>query len=234
MLTQKESDALVQRLCDAIRHGDRQALYKELEKAPVKAEDFFGDVDYRGARLKYAAYLGVMTYVAGEAGLGYQEISRIYARYAFPENETFRGERNRATVDLLWNMLKEMTVRLGEAGWRSQKGRRHGFYDNLVRDYVQSHLSEPITVQSLAAALKVNRSYLSGVFKKECSETLSHFIRRSKIEEACRQIRQGDKSIAQIAYALGFSSQSHFTHVFRSMTGLTPLKYRESLIQSDS
>ena len=58
--------------------------------------------------------------------------------------------------------------------------------------------------------------------------TLTDFILGEKIEEAKRLLRYSDKSLTLIADYLGFSSQSHFTRIFKKYRGQTPREYREN------
>ena len=55
-----------------------------------------------------------------------------------------------------------------------------------VANYIQHHMSEPITVERIAEELFLNRSYLSRKFKEETGETLTDFILKEKAEEAKR------------------------------------------------
>ena len=95
-----------------------------------------------------------------------------------------------------------------------------------VANYVQQHLSYPITTQAIADALYMSRPHLSKKFKEETGENLGDFIAKQKIEEAKRLLKYTDKPLLSIAVYLGFSSQSHFTRVFKKVTGKTPSEYR--------
>ena len=75
--------------------------------------------------------------------------------------------------------------------------------------------------------LGLNRSYLSSQFKKETGINLNDFINLMKIDEATRLLVTTDRSVADIASLLAFSSQSYFQSVFKKHTGMTPLQYRE-------
>ena len=96
-----------------------------------------------------------------------------------------------------------------------------------VANYVQHHLSEAINTEDIAKALFISRSRLSSNFKAETGENLVDFILREKTEEAKRFLRYTDKTAAAISAYLGFSSQSHFSRVFKKYTGKTPNEYRE-------
>ena len=95
-----------------------------------------------------------------------------------------------------------------------------------VANYIQHHLSEPISAEKLAEELYLSRPYLSARFKAETGETRTDFILREKTEEAKRLLRYSDKSASAIGAYLGFSSHSHFIRVFKKYTGQTPNDYR--------
>ena len=108
---------------------------------------------------------------------------------------------------------------------------RHGHYaTELVRNvalYIQHHLSETITTDQVAAHLYMSRQHLSRRFTQEAGVSLAAYIRMEKTEEAKRLLRYTDKPISSIAIFLGFSSQAHFSKVFKEITGMTPGIYRE-------
>ena len=95
-----------------------------------------------------------------------------------------------------------------------------------VANYVQHHLSSAITTQEIADALYTSRPHLSKKFKEETGQKLCDFITKQKIDEAKRLLKYTDKPLLAIAVYLGFSSQSHFTRVFKKITGKTPSEYR--------
>ena len=96
-----------------------------------------------------------------------------------------------------------------------------------VTNYVLHHLSDQITTEKIAKALFISRSRLSVKFKTETGENLIDFILREKTEEAKRLLRYTDKPAVAISNFLAFSSQSHFSRVFRKYAGLLPNEYRK-------
>ncbi|KAF0235494.1 MAG: melR, partial [bacterium] len=60
--------------------------------------------------------------------------------------------------------------------------------------------------------------------------TPNNYLIAVRIEQAKRLLIETDESMVNISLAVGYSSQSHFTKVFRTFTGLTPTKYRERLL----
>lgn len=96
-----------------------------------------------------------------------------------------------------------------------------------ITNYVHHHLSEPFSIEEMAKALFMNRSWMAVKFKQETNMTLTDFILKEKTEEAKRLLRYTDKPITSISAYLGFSSQSHFSRTFKKYTGSLPNEYRK-------
>ena len=96
-----------------------------------------------------------------------------------------------------------------------------------ITNYVHHHLSEPISTEEMAKALFMNRSWMAVKFKQETNMTLTDFILKEKTEEAKRLLRYTDKPITSISAYLGFSSQSHFSRVFKKYANCLPNEYRK-------
>lgn len=93
-------------------------------------------------------------------------------------------------------------------------------------EYIDLHLHEHVTAESLAEAVGLNRSYLSTLFRRETGMTLSGYILQRRMEAAENMLRLSDYTIAEISEILAFSSQSHFSQTFRKAKGVTPQAYR--------
>lgn len=69
--------------------------------------------------------------------------------------------------------------------------------------------------------------YLASEFRRRFVLTVGEYVRRLRIDYACGEISARENvSLAEIALATGFSSQSHFSKTFKRVTGMTPLEYR--------
>ncbi len=95
-------------------------------------------------------------------------------------------------------------------------------------NYVGSHYTEEINVESVADELKINRSYLSKLFKKNTGISLGHYIRITRVKAAANMLEFSDYSASEIAEYLHFSSQSHFIKCFKEEMGCTPAQYRNT------
>lgn len=96
-----------------------------------------------------------------------------------------------------------------------------------VQDYIHAHLSEDLTVSKLAGVVELSPHYFSCVFKNTIGITPHRYVLGKRIKEGRRLLAKRQKPILEVAMALGFSSQSHFTDVFRKVTGITPGRFRQ-------
>jgi AraC-like DNA-binding protein len=94
------------------------------------------------------------------------------------------------------------------------------------QSYIFKHLYEDISLSAIAESIGLNQNYLSELFKKEVGLSISEYIQRERIEESKRLLTSSDYSILEIATWLSFHDQSHFTRVFKKVTGTTPKRYR--------
>lgn len=96
-------------------------------------------------------------------------------------------------------------------------------------NYISANYSSDINVESVAAGLGINRSYLSKLFKANTGKAISDYIRSERLRAAANMLRFSDFSSAEIAEYLHFSSQSHFIQCFKKEMGVTPAEYRTML-----
>ena len=81
------------------------------------------------------------------------------------------------------------------------------------------------TVNSMAAQLNLSPKYLSDLLKTETGKTALELIHLYVISEAKNLLVEGDKSIAEIAYRLGFENPPYFSRLFKKETGMSPKEY---------
>lgn len=93
-----------------------------------------------------------------------------------------------------------------------------------VTDFVDAHPAASIA--EIGAACGMGSSRFTHVLKSTTGRTPHQFLLARRIHVARRLLKQSGLSLAEISYQLGFSSQSHFTAVFRRFAGITPHQFR--------
>lgn len=124
---------------------------------------------------------------------------------------------------LQYAMLKDFCQRCAEE--KLPAGISTEVYRSLV--YIHTHICETISVTDLAKHIGRSSSYLTRRFKEELGMSINACVMGYKLSEAKKLLTYSDKSLAQISYFFGFSSQSYFQNVFRKEFGMTPAQYRK-------
>ncbi len=97
-----------------------------------------------------------------------------------------------------------------------------------VFEYVEAHLESPVGLADMAEAAGMSPYHFARCFKISTGMTPHHFVVQQRVERAKHLLGASELSLAQIAFACGFSSQSHMTTVFKRVTGHTPARFRKA------
>ncbi len=97
-----------------------------------------------------------------------------------------------------------------------------------VLDYIHEHLGEDMTLVTLAAIAHMSPSYFSRLFKQSTGLSPHQYVIQCRINRAKQLLLQGKLSLAEIAYSLGFTHQSHLSHHFKRLVGLSPKAFVNS------
>lgn len=101
----------------------------------------------------------------------------------------------------------------------------------LAVDYIRKNIDEALTIDEVAAVAYMSRPTFFRHFKNELGITPNDFILKEKINKAKKLLKtEFNRSIADIAYSLSFSSTSYFIGIFKRLTGITPKKYRQQFL----
>jgi transcriptional regulator GlxA family with amidase domain len=101
--------------------------------------------------------------------------------------------------------------------------------DETIKDaqeYIEKHYREKITVDQVAKQVNITRRTFERRFKKATYITVAEYIQRVKIEAAKKQLETGRKSISEVMIDTGYSDTQTFRDVFKKITDMTPIDYR--------
>ena len=98
-----------------------------------------------------------------------------------------------------------------------------------IEDYVHAHVSESISIDSLAELAELSAFHFSRVFKQATGITPLQFVTRERMLQAQQLIRETSRSLIEIALEVGYTSPSHFAQVFRGTVGMAPTEFRNAL-----
>lgn len=211
--------AIEQTLMNMIRKGDTDALKAWIASAPAVHAGAMAQEHLRQYKNTFIVTTTLAARSAIRGGMNVEEAlstSDLLIRSC----EALQDVQNIQRLQI--NMLLTYTEQVA----RLRKGIQPTSLAIAVSAWVQRHLSEPIDTEKLAQELHYSRPYLSRKFKEETGMTLTDFILTKKSEEAARLLAYTDKSLIAVSDYLGFSSQSHFSRVFKKYIGKTPSAYK--------
>ena len=210
---------LEQSLMQMIEKGDVGALCEWLSHAPSVRGGVIANDALRQLKNTFIVTATLASRAAIKGGMEAEDALSLSDDY-IRKCELMGGVDS--IVNLQYHMVLDYTRRVE----RVRLGKNPSKLLMQVTNYVQHNLSRPVDVDDLAKTLFISRTHLASRFKQETGMTLTDFILGEKVEEAKRLLRYSDKSLTLIANYLGFSSQSHFTRIFKKYSGKTPREYR--------
>jgi transcriptional regulator GlxA family with amidase domain len=92
--------------------------------------------------------------------------------------------------------------------------------------YIESNLDEKISVEHLSSRFAIGRRNFDRRFIKATGNTPVEYLQRVKIESAKKTLETSRKTINEVMYEVGYSDVKAFREVFRKITGMSPLEYR--------
>lgn len=95
-----------------------------------------------------------------------------------------------------------------------------------AQEFIEKNVTEKISVEELAVRFAIGRRHFERRFKKATNNTPVEYIQRVKIEAAKKDLESGRKTVNEVMYDVGYSDIKAFRTVFKKITGLSPVEYR--------
>lgn len=144
-----------------------------------------------------------------------------------PDSEEFTDIDNAfAHLEILVNQIADEAEK--------RKSSRNGRYVQQVVEYVQDHVSEDISLDTVSELAGISPSHLSRIFKTTTKEGFVSYVTRIRTSKAAFSLLHDGKSIKTIAMECGFSSYSYFCKIFKQRFSMTPAEYRRVNRKMDS
>jgi AraC-like DNA-binding protein/ligand-binding sensor protein len=142
-------------------------------------------------------------------------------------NRYIRHIQDAQTVDELTDVMFIIVERMGGQIFSFQ-GIRHASALRKAERYIWENYTRKICLQEVAEASGLSAPYFSTIFKDEMGENLSNYLNRLRVEKASTMLTETNLALSEIAGACGFEDQSWFSKIFKTHTGISPGKYRET------
>ena len=97
-----------------------------------------------------------------------------------------------------------------------------------IFDYVRNNFDKGCcSLEDVSLAVGYSETYISHYFKERVGESLTSYIHKLRIAEACRLLKNTDMSVLECALRCGYGSLRSFNRNFKAYLGITPKSYRD-------
>ncbi|QNL49589.1 helix-turn-helix domain-containing protein [Olivibacter sp. SDN3] len=122
-------------------------------------------------------------------------------------------------IDIDRNSQAAFTIFSGQKNHQDEEVKK-------AQQFIEENYHEKITVDQLANMFAISRRNFERRFKNATNNTIIEYIQRTKIESAKRSFELKRKNISEVMYDVGYTDTKAFRSVFKKVTGLTPIAYR--------
>lgn len=212
-------------------------------KLPIKALDInFKDIYTQGYNNKFETLFNELDIISKLKSEGH-DLSKVTLSYdnntsflvttmsKYDNNSGYYvlgpyDSKDRYAIDYLLDLLN--TIHKD----KFSRGRANLNFSSYVKksiEYSLENYDSNISIDFICELLNINKSYFCKKFKQETGHTFSSFLNILRIEKSKKLLISSDMSLLDIAISVGFNSQNYYTIVFKKITGVTPLEYRNRI-----
>jgi AraC-like DNA-binding protein len=132
-------------------------------------------------------------------------------------------------LTLIWKNLIDNGFKLEYVQTKVLKSQRM----KEMLSWIHQHYAEKIMLEDIARAGQLSRSECCRYFKRFLKCTPLNYVMDYRIQRSLYLLQQGDSTITEVAYQVGFNSTSYFIKEFRNSMNMTPLAYKKNKMYND-
>ncbi len=178
-----------------------------------KSEDFFGD------RLDGVCY--TIIFLVN----GFCSANQLDRKTLFPEHSPYEAVRSMETPDDCARWIERLKEALEGVLLTENTGGNPAAVIRIKR-YVNDHLKEELSLDTIAADAGLSPSYLSRMFCRQTGMNLIAYINECRVKRAKELLRDSNLKIYEVSQEVGFENPHYFSRIFKRHTGMTPYEYR--------
>lgn len=95
-----------------------------------------------------------------------------------------------------------------------------------IKQYINDNYSAKLSLEDISEKFFISKSHLCKLFKDETGMTFKNYLNKIRVEKAKELLRNSYDKVYEICYKLGFEDCSYFVKLFKEMTGVTPMEFR--------
>lgn len=206
-----------------VSSGDMKTVRRMLRKGGLSLNPrglILSDDPLRNALYHFILAANDIAEVCVNEKLGFSEAMLIASLYIRKADRCGSLAKVR---ELFGDMCMDFTERMSEI----RKLQAVSLHVRSCISHIYENLGADLSIKNLSKLAGLDPTYFSRLFRKETGTPLKRFVREARIDTAQNLLLFSDRSCSEIAFALGFSSQSKFIEAFKDIVGMTPKTYRD-------
>lgn len=150
----------------------------------------------------------------------------LFYKYASEKNNNlpYSSHMMRTTLcEILVNLNRDIIANYAEVIAPT----KHNAYIQQTLDYINTHLTENISIDTIAQLICLNKHYLCHLFRTSTGTTINGYISSRRLHIAKQFLSTTDQTIEQVAVNVGYAGYSSFSQAFKRQYGISPKKYQK-------
>ncbi|OKP72219.1 hypothetical protein A3842_22990 [Paenibacillus sp. P3E] len=207
-----------ERVLSALRSGDWERTLNELEQIFARLEQ------NRRHGSRYAQ--NVSLHLILQSGQVMLELNGMTEEWEQKEMEAWKQVMRQETMRDLLHYTAEYLQEVCEYSLLKRSGKSSEVIER-VRLLIGQRYAENLSASDIAEGVYLSPTYVRLLFKQETGETLFEYLTKVRIEQAKHMLRNPQNKLYEVCYAVGYTDPSHFSKLFKKITGSTPSAFRE-------
>lgn len=212
-----------------VRAGEGFMIFPEqvnLYVADMSSPWEYAWLEFDGLRVKYAL-----------EGAGFSESEPVY-RAKLPDlREKLRDEilyivdhSDSSVFELIGHMylFMDCLTRSAENAGKVITSRLREFYIREAVAYIENNYQRDMTIEEMADALRLNRSYFGKIFRLSTGKSPQRFLMNYRMIKAAELLAGTERPVNEIGASVGYENPLHFSRAFKTIYGVSPRDWRKS------
>lgn len=194
------------------------------EEATVKLKRILM-LNYDGTELSEDHLFTILLYLSSAFSTSFRSDSMSLDELLGEEFLLMLRKKSQLSRQRIWEWANQI-IRIMREQSSHQIENSHQQIAAKVRAFIQAHLAEGISLQTIAEHIKLHPVYLAKVYKLATGETVGNYLYQLRMERAVYLLLNTELKISEVSNQLGFLAPPHFIKVFKKQYGCTPQEYR--------
>ena len=138
------------------------------------------------------------------------------------------GERSPLRLTGMGMIFLDEIVQTSKTSIEVEKKSLRDFYMREALNYIEGNYMHDLSIEEIADASGLNRSYFSRIFKETFNLSPQRFLLQYRMNKAAELLKYTQQSVNAVSAAVGYENQLHFSRAFKNVFDVSPSEYRDT------